>query len=130
MSNTTHGPKGALMPSTFIAGAAIARGLGVKRGADQNTVVVGTANSRNIGIATDDQDTIGRSISVAHRPGEIVEGRASAAIALDAYVTTDAVGKMITATTGQLALGICRQAATAVDQLIPIELTPAGFIAP
>ena len=130
MSNTTHGPKGALMPSTFIAGAAISRATAVKRGADQNTVVVATANSRNIGIATDDQDTIGRTISVAHRPVELVEGRASAAIALDAYVTSDAVGKMITATTGQLALGIARQAATAADQLIPIELTSPGFLAP
>jgi hypothetical protein len=130
MSNTTHGPKGALQPSTLIAGAAIVRGTFVKRGADQNTAIPGTANSRNIGIATEDQDTIGRTFSVAHRPGEIVEGRASAAIALDAYVTSDATGKMVTATTGQLAGGICRQAATAVDQLVPIELTPAGFVAP
>lgn len=130
MSNTTHGPKGALMPSTFIAGAAIVRGTGVKRGADQNTVVPATANSVNIGIATDDQDTVGRTVAVAHRPGEIVEGRVGAAVALDAYVTTDAAGKIVTATTGQLALGIARQAATAVDQLIPIELTSPRFIAP
>lgn len=130
MSNTTHGPKGAMMPSTFIAGAAIVRGTFVKRGADQNTCIPGTANSVNLGIATDDQDTIGRTVSVAHRPGEIVEGRASAAIALDAYVTSDATGKMVTATTGQLAGGIARQAATALDQLIPIELTSPRFLAP
>jgi hypothetical protein len=130
MSNTVTGPKGALMPNTAIAGAAIQRGTFVKRGADLNTAIPGTANSRNLGIAIDDQDTIGRTFSYAHRPGEIVEGRASAAIALDAYVTSDATGKMVTATTGQLAGGIARQAATALDQLIPIELTPPGFIAP
>jgi hypothetical protein len=130
MSNTTHGPKGALMPSTFIATAAIGRGFAVKRGADQNTIVVATANSRNIGITVDDQDTAGRTVPVAHRPGEIVEGRVGAAVALDAYVTSDAAGKIVTATTGQLALGICRQAATAADQLVPIELTSPGFLAP
>lgn len=130
MSSSTHGPKGALHPTTYIAGVAIARGLAVRRGADLNTVIVGTANSVNLGIATDDQDTVGRTISVAHRPGEIVEGRVGAAVALDAYVTSDAAGKLVTATTGQLATGIARQTATLADQLIPIELTTPRFLAP
>lgn len=130
MSNVISGPKGPLMPNTAIAGAAILRGIAVKRGADGNTAIPGTANSVNLGIATDDQDTVGRTFSYAHRPGEIVEGRVGAAVAVDTYVTSDAAGKLVTATTGQLACGITRQAATAADQLIPVELTPARFIAP
>lgn len=131
MSQTTAGPKGPKSPNTYLAGAAITFGVTVKRGADQNTVIVATAASSNIGIATSEQDVVGGTISIADRPGEIVEARAGAAFALDALLTTDATGRLVTATTGQLVTAIAKQAATAVDQLVPVEvIAPTRSLAP
>lgn len=130
MSNVISGPKGAKNPTTYLAGAAIVRATAVKRGADANSVIPGTANSANIGIATDNQETIGRTVSIAHRPGEVVEGRVGAAVALDAPLTSDAAAKLVTATTGQLVIAYARQAATAADQLIPVEITGPRTLAP
>jgi hypothetical protein len=130
MSNTTYGPKGARLGSTLIAGAVISLGTAVKRGADQNTAIPGTAASVNIGIATDDQTNVGRAFPVAHMPGEIVDGRAGAAFALDALLTSDATGRLVTATTGQAVTAIARQVATAADQLVPVELVGPRVLAP
>lgn len=126
---TTMGPKGGHRPNTGIAGAAIVRGTGIKRGADLNAVIPGTANSVNLGIAIDDQDTIGRSVSFVDQPGEIVEGRAGAAFALDAVLTTDAAAKLVTATTGQIVTAVAKRAATAADQLVPVQLVGPRTIA-
>jgi hypothetical protein len=130
MSNTTMGPKGATTPNTAIAGGAIVRGTAIKRGADQNTAVQATANSVNLGIAIDDQPTTGRAFSFAHRPGDIVEARAGAAYGNDAPLTSDASGKLVAATTGQIVTAIAREAATAADQLHPVELVGPRVLAP
>lgn len=130
MSNVISGPKGPKAPTTYLAGTAVVRGTAVKRGADANSVIPATANSANIGIASDDQPTAGRTVSIVHRPGEIVEGRAGAAFALDAPLTSDAAAKLVTATTGQLVIAYARQAATAVDQLVPVEITGPRTLAP
>jgi hypothetical protein len=130
MSNVISGPKGPKSPTTYLAGAAIVYGTGVKRGADANTVIPATAASANIGVATDDQPTVGRTVPVAHRPGEMVEVRAGAAFALDALLTTDAAGKFITAATTNPVTAVARQAATAVDQLVPAEIVGPRVLAP
>src|SRR3954470_18117844 len=122
MSQTTMGPKGPDRPNTAVAGSVILRATAVKRGADLNTLVQATANSLNIGISTDNQDTIGRTFPFVDQPGEIVEGRAGAAFALDAVLASDANGKLVTATTGQNGIARAKQAATAVDQLVPVML--------
>jgi hypothetical protein len=127
---TTMGPKGGHRPNTALAGAAIVRGTAIKRGADQNTAIPATANSVNLGIAIDDQPTIGRTVSFVDQPGEIVEGRASAAFALDALLTSDATGKLVTATTGQIVTAQALRAATAVDQLVPVRLAGPRVLAP
>lgn len=130
MSDTTMGPKGALFPNTAVAGGAIVRGTAIKRGADLNTAVQGTAASVNLGIAIDDQPTIGRTFSYAHRPGESVDARAGAAFALDALLTSDASGKLITAVSTNPVVAVARRAATAVDQLVPVELVGPRVLAP
>lgn len=130
MSLTTMGPKGGHRPNTALSGGAIVYGTALKRGADANTLVQATANSRNIGIATDDQATTGRAFSFVDQPGEIVEGRAGAAFALDALLASDAAGKFVTATTGQNATARAKQAATAADQLVPVMLLMEGTLAP
>lgn len=122
MSSVTSGPKTALHPTTYIAGAAITKHRAVKRGADANTVILGTANSLNVGIAADDQDTAGRTVLVGHRPGEMVTVEAGAAFALDAFLTSDANGRLVTATTGQQVCAVAREAATAVSQLVAAEI--------
>lgn len=130
MSQTTMGPKGALFPNTAVAGGAIVRGTAVKRGADANTAVAGTANSVNLGIATDDQPTTGRTFPFADRAGETVEARAGAAFALDAPLASDAAGKLVTATTGQNVTAWALQAATAADQLVPVKIAPRNVVVP
>lgn len=129
MSLTTIGPKGAQQPNTAIAGGAIVYGTAVKRGADETTAVQATAASVNLGIATDDQDTSGRAFPYAG-PGELVEGRVGAAVTLDALLTSDANGKLVTAASGNPVTAIAREAATAADQLIPVEVAPRGEVAP
>lgn len=130
MSQTAYGPKGARHGTTLLAGGAVVYGCAVKRGADVNHCVAGTAASVNLGIALEDQGTAEQPVAIAHTPGEIVEGRVGAAVAIDTLVTSDANGKLVAATTGQAATGITRQAATAVDQLIPIELVGPRVLAP
>jgi hypothetical protein len=129
MSTTTFGPKGARHPDTAIAGSVIVYGTAVKRGADQNTLVQATAASVNLGVACDSQDTVGRAFLFAG-PGEVVEGRVGAAVALDALLTSDANGKLITALTGNPVVAIAREAATAADQLIAVEISNYGRLAP
>lgn len=127
---TTMGPKGGHRPNTAIAGGAIVRGTAVKRGADANSVVQGTADSVNLGIATDDQETAGRTVSFVDQPGEIVEGRVGAAVALDALLTSDGDGKLVTAAATENVLAQALRAATAADQLIPVKLFPSIAVAP
>lgn len=127
---TTLGPKGGHRPNTAIAGGAIVRGTAVKRGADQNSVVQATANSVNLGIAIDDQDTSGRTVPIVDQPGEIVMGRVGAAVALDALLNSDANGKLVTAAATENVVAQALQAATAADQLIPVKLFPIRTVAP
>lgn len=122
MSNIVPGPKGALRPNTYLAGAAITKNRFVKRGADADSVVPATANSAIMGVATDDQDTVGRPVSVADEPGEKVEVAAGAAFALDALLQSDANGRAVTATAGQRPGARAMAAATALGQLIPVKL--------
>jgi hypothetical protein len=126
----TNGPKGAILPMTALAGAAITANRAVKRGATADAVIPATANSLNIGIAEDNQDTVGKAVKVAHRPGEIVTAVAGAAIAADARVTSDATGRMVTATTGQNVMAFAREAAGGAGELIAVELAAPGLLAP
>jgi hypothetical protein len=129
MSTTTMGPKGPRKTNTAIAGTAVVYGTAVKRGADQTTLVQATAASANIGVATDNQDTVGHAFQFAG-PGEVVEGRVGAAVALDALPTSDANGKLVTAASTNPVVAIAREAATAADQLIAVEVSNYGRLAP
>jgi hypothetical protein len=127
----TSGPKGALHPNTYLAGAAIARYRAVKRGADENKVVqAAAATDVSIGISEDNQDTAGRALRVADRPGEVVLGEAGAAFALDALLTSDANGRLVTAAATNPVAAIARQAAGALSDLVAVEIAPRGYKAP
>jgi hypothetical protein len=131
MSNVVTGPKGyAERPTTMLAGAAVTRARAVKRGADADSCVPGTANSVNLGIALEDQDTVGRPVAIVHWRGALVEAAAGAAFALDALLASDANGRLVTATSGQNVTAVARQAATALSQLVVVEIAAAGRLAP
>lgn len=125
-----NGPSGALTPKTILAGAAIGKGYAIKRGADANHAVVATLNSANLGIATDNADAAERTLPYAFTPGERVSARSGAAFALDAPLTSDAAGKLIAATVGQLVTAYAREAATAADQEVVVELVGPRVTAP
>lgn len=118
------GPKGGLLPTSIRAGAAVSQYRAIKRGADMNTGILGTANAVIIGVSEDEQTNVGRPFRLAHRPGELVLVEAGAAVALDVSVASDATGRAVLATTGQNGFGITRQAATAAGDLITVELRP------
>lgn len=131
MSQTTVGPKGGLQPTTMVAGAAIAKGQLVKRGADLNTCIPNAAaTTATLGVALDDQDTAGRVVPIANGAGEFVLVRSGAAFALDARLTSDASGRAITAASTNQSTLVAREAATAADQLVTAELLAAGSVAP
>lgn len=131
VSSTTAGPKGGLLPNTLIAGAAIDRGKVVKRGADlTHCIHAAAATDVSLGIAIDSQATAEKPVAIADRPGEIVEGRAGNSFALDALLTSDANGRLVTAASTNPVAAIARQAATAADQLVPVEIAPRGLKAP
>jgi hypothetical protein len=100
------------------------------RGADANTAIPATANAVSLGIAEDHQQNVGRPFRVADRPGELTWGEAGAAFALDALLASDANGRLVTATTTQNVAAIARQAATALGDLVNVELPPRGMKAP
>lgn len=127
----SYGPKGALQPTTLIAESAVVKGRALRRGAaGADTVRPAIANSQTVGIAVDSQSTAGNAVAVAHRPGECIEGCSGAAFALDAYLASDANGKLVTATTGQNVAAIAREAATAADQLVAVEIPHVRMLAP
>lgn len=125
-----NGPSGALTPKTILSAAAIAKGYAIKRGADANHAVLATAASVNLGITIDNADAAERTLPYAFTPGERVLGRSGAAFALDALLTSDAAGKLVTATVGQALTAVAREAATAADQEVVVELVGPRLVAP
>src|SRR5688572_12346610 len=106
------GPKGALFPTAYRAGAAVVACRMVKRGADADSVIHNAAaTTPSLGIAEEDQATVGKPVRVAHRPGELVRVEAGAAIALDALLTSDANGRAVTAVATNQVTAVARQAA-------------------
>src|SRR5688572_7015753 len=105
-------------PRTYLAGAAIVKYRAVKRSADDDNVIPGTANSVNLGIAMDRQDVVGRGVPIATQPGREVLAEAGAAFALGARLASDAAGRLVTATTGQNVTAIARQAALALSDIV------------
>lgn len=123
------GPKGALFPTTYRAGAALTACRMVKRGADDSSAILNAAaTTRSLGITEEDQPTVGKPCRIAHRPGEMIRVEAGAAIALDALLTSDATGRAVTAATGNQVTAIARQVAAAAGDLIVAEI--AYLVAP
>lgn len=119
-----------LWPKSYSAGSAITAHRAVKRGADEDSAVPATAASVNLGIAQDNQDNVGKPVSVAYVPGERPYWEASAAFAIDTRLASAADGRAVAATSGQSYLAISRQAATAAGQLVVVEIVSAGLVAP
>lgn len=117
-----NGPKGAKEPAVALVGAAVKKGHAVKRGADVEHVIHGTAGAVCVGIATDDQDTAEKPVSYAHRPGERVVACAGAAFAVDALLKSDGTGKLVTAVAGDNVVAIAREAAGADLDLVCVEI--------
>lgn len=112
-------------PRTITAGAAVIRHRFVKRGADADKAIPATAASINLGVALDNQDTVGGTFPIADHAGDRPLVEAGAAIVLDAVVTSDAQGRAVTATSGQPISGRARSVAGAAGDLVIVELIAA-----
>lgn len=90
------------------------------------------ANTRAFGISTDEhtaQDvTDGNKLTVTIQG--IEELRIGAAVAKDAYLTSDSAARGVTATTGQLVNARALEAGSAADEVIPALLLNGPTIAP
>jgi uncharacterized protein DUF2190 len=127
MPTTVSGPS-VLHPRTAIAGAAVAEGQLLKRGADSNTLIANTAGTiATRGVALEDQDTAGHSFRYVSQPGDRPLVRAGAAFAEGAKLMSDASGRAITATATNIPVAIALEAATAADQLVTAELMSQGM---
>jgi hypothetical protein len=94
---------------------------------DTGVIALAGAGEAGVGVLQNkpaDGGTGGRTGSVmTYGISRVLSG---AAVAEGAYVTADANGKAVTATTGQNATGIALAAAGGANAIIPILLTPGG----
>ena len=95
--------------------------LAVKLGASDNSVVLASAGTDAILGIVENKPLAGEGASVAI--SGIAKFTAGAAVALGAQVTSDANGKLVTATTGDIVIGRCVQAAGAEDEIGAVLLT-------
>jgi hypothetical protein len=125
-----NGPSGPLTPKTTLSGGAVRKGDILKRGADVNHMVTATAAAQPTGVAMDNADAAERQLLYAFTPGERILVRSGAAFAIDVRLASDATGRAVLATTTQPVVGIAREAATAADQWVAIELVQPFTLAP
>lgn len=91
------------------------------------TLDVAGANVRCLGILIDDPKS-GKTGTVQTR--DVAKVLAGAAITQGAFVTSDASGRAVTATTGQIAWGQALQSVTAANQIVAVRLSTPGSAAP
>jgi len=107
---------------TFTAGAAIAEGAAVKCDSTANQVVVAGNNELAIGIAMVAATAAGDLVSVA-LAAPCVDAKANAAISYgDSVQSVASTGLIGTAASGEWAIGIALEAATAQNDFITILL--------
>ena len=107
---------------TYKTEAATAANRFVKLGTAKNTVLQNTAATIiSVGVTHTAAD-INNNVKVQIGATAVVE--ASAAIAKGVRVTSTAIGKAVTAVSGNQSAGIAMEAASADGQLIEIMLTP------
>lgn len=123
------GPKGAQLPASYRAGAAVVACRFVKRGADADSVVHNTApaTSASVGITEEDQPSVGRAVRVATREGELVRIEAGAAFAIDTLLGPDANGRALAHVAPGVGVthhwgAISRQAAAVLGDLVLCEI--------
>lgn len=117
------GPKGALFPTTYRAGAAVVAYRFVKRGADADSVIHNTAATiLPLAITEEAQPTAAKPVRVGHRPGELMLIEAGAAFSLDAELTSDATGRAVAAVSTNPYGAIARQAAVNAGDLVLCEI--------
>jgi hypothetical protein len=119
-----------LLSKPFLAGGAIGIYRVVELGASEVVTQANAATDPMIGICqeeiTADDVTRGRVANIQMLG--ISRAIAGAAIAAGATVTTDAVGRVITAVATNRPVGIAVQAAAALGDHVDVFLTPTGSV--
>ena len=114
---------------TFVTGADLStyKNRWMKVSAD-NTVSLATAVTDSIIGVLDDTPYAAAGAQAAVRMSGTAEIVAGAAISAGAKVTTDSAGRAVTATSGQAYFGIAIQAATALADLIEVNIMVQGTV--
>lgn len=80
------------------------------------------------GIVTGDEDTAGHTVSIAVPNGAVTRVLAGGSISVGDNVASDANGAAVTATSGDVILGIAREAASGSGSVIAIQFF--GYLGP
>jgi hypothetical protein len=117
-SPTIIGPAGAAIPEgSFLAATFNAAG----------EFVVANATAVCIGLFPAETNTKGAGEDVTVQIKDIGLWKAGAAVAAGDLLTSNADGKAVTATGGKYVLAQALEAASAADQVIPVQIIKAGY---
>lgn len=97
--------------------------------ADAAEVVPASAARDVVGIAAESQPKVGGVVHVVDRAGDSMTAESGGAFALDAKLTTDALGCLVTAAPGEPVVAVALQAATSAGLWVPVRLASRGLIA-
>lgn len=107
------------VPQTLIAGAAVARNRLVK--ISSGLAIQGAAATDEcVGVSVETAAASGDTIAVAPLNFSKVEIESGAAISIGALITSDSVGRAVTASTGNAISGQALAAASAAGQFITV----------
>lgn len=88
-----------------------------------------TAGGSCAGVLITPADAAGKAVEVASGPGQIVKVIAGALVAVDAKVQSDALGRAITAASGDHVQGTALTAASGAGELIEVLLLSEHILA-
>jgi len=101
--------------------------LAAKFDSDGKIVVCSTAGELPLGLLGAEEGTKAAGDTVSVQIKECGLWKVGAAVAAGAALATNAAGKAVTAASGQFILAIALKAATAADQVIPVQIVKAGY---
>lgn len=90
-------------------------------------IAIAGAGANAIGLLPAETGAVAAGDSVTVQIKDIGRWKAGAAFAVGAELSSDANGKAITAVTGKFITAIALEPATAVDQVVKVQICKAGY---
>lgn len=110
------------------ASADITEGAFLAAALTKDGLAVAKATDTPIGIFIPETDTVKKGGDANVQVKDIGLAKVGAAVNAGDLLAADANGKLVKATAGAFALATALETATAADQVIPVQITKAGYI--